>query len=139
MLRGAVLLSWRSCPIDRGTAVTTDLPPHNDVPVNTVVAPRKDRVRWIVAIHLIGVIICLMLTLADLGVLVNSRVSNLFFTIAGVPIWLSLLALPACPLLMLIEIARIDANRRSAVLGIIAEILLCLAQIQVLLPSVTTY
>ncbi len=119
--------------------MTTDLPPHNELPVSTVVAPRKDRVRWIVAIHLVGVVFCLMFTLADRQALVNVRVSNFFLDTAGVPFVLSLLALFVCPLWMLCECFRSGMSRHSAILGLIAEVLLCLAQIQVLLPSVTTY
>lgn len=116
--------------------MTTDLPFHNEQPVNSAVAPRKDRVRWIVAFHLVGVVVCLMLTLADSGLLFNHQVSRWFYATAEWPFLLGLLTLPVCPLMMLCEIVRDGVKPRSKVLGVIAEILLRVAQVFVLLPSV---
>ncbi len=121
----------------RGIAMTTDLPSHNEQPVNSAVAPRKDRVRWIVAIHLVGVVFCLMLTLADRGLLINERVSLFFYPTAQWPFLLSLLPLPICPLLLLVEIAQQRVSCGSAVLGIIAEMLLCITHLAVFGPAVS--
>ena len=116
--------------------MTADLPSHNEQPVNSAVAPRKDRVRWIVAIHLVGVVFCLILTLADGGLLINESISRFFYATAEWPVLLGILTLLVCPLLMLCEISRDGVNRRSVVLGVIAEMLLCVTQVYVLLPAV---
>ncbi len=117
--------------------MTIDMPQPGGEPAGSGTGPGKDRVRWIVAIHLVGVVFCLMLTLADRGLLVNERVSRLFYPTAQWPFLLSLLPLPICPLLLLVEIARQRVSCGSAVLGIIAELLLCISHLAVFGPAVS--
>lgn len=119
--------------------MTADLPPLNEQPANSAVAPRKDRVRWIVAIHIIGIAGCLMFTLADRGVLVNERVSQFFYPSSQLPGLLFCLPLLLCPLWLLIEIVLQRVTGRSAVLAVIAETLLCWTHLQVLLPAIGEY
>ncbi len=117
--------------------MTTDLPAHSEQPVNSAVTPRKDRVRWILAIHIISIAVCLMLVLADRGLLVNQRVSQFFYPTSQLPWMLFCLPVLLCPLWLLVEIVRGRVTGLSAVLAVIAEMLLCVTHLQVLQPAVS--
>ena len=89
----------------------------------------------IVAIHLVGVVFCLILTLADRGLLINKNFSRFFYATAEWPFLLGIMTLFVCQLLMLYEISSDRVNRRSAVFGVMAKLLLCVTQVYVLLPA----
>lgn len=116
--------------------MTIDSPPSHERPVNIAEAPRKDRVRWIVAIHLVGVVLCFMFSFAGSGLLINENISHFFNPTAEWPDLLAILPLLVCPLLMLVELTKDGVSRRSVVLGVIAEMLLCMTHVFVLLPAV---
>ncbi len=98
--------------------------------------PVRDLVRWIVYTHLVCVGICLAFTLAERHRLVNASVSEFFmgwFAILFLP---GLLSLFACPLALLIVIVLARGSGKSRAIGFISEILLCVAQLFILLPLV---
>ncbi len=104
-------------------------------PVTPAICSPSRRIRWIVYFHLASVAFCLALTLADRGLLVNHRISRLFYATAEWPFLVGLLALPICPLLMFFELVRTASTRRTVILAVSAEALLCMAHAYVLLPA----
>lgn len=93
-------------------------------------------VRWVIFSHLIAIAVCLAMTLADRGLLVNSSVSDFVENNLMILLLPALLAGLVLPAVLLIAVCRGTVARRSTVIGIIAEILLCVAQLYVLLPAV---
>ena len=122
-----------------GMAMTNVAPLPDEHPRITGGSPRTDRVRWIVSIHIISIAVCLMFVLADRGLLVNEAVSRLCYPTSQLPWLLFCLPFFLCPLWLLVEIALRNVTLPSAVLGIIADTLLCMTQLQVLLPAVGEY
>ena len=87
--------------------------------------PVRDRVRWIVSIHIIGIAGCLMCVLADRGLLVNGGISSFIENVGQLPFIVCVMPMYFCPLWLLVELARRKVTGRSAVLAVIAETLLC--------------
>lgn len=94
------------------------------------------RIRWLIFLHLIAVGICLALTLADRGLLVSKDISRFFFHYCYVLFPLSAIAWWVCPIMMAITLARPGVARDIRIRSVIAETILCVAQVYVLLPSV---
>ena len=118
-----------------GIAMSNVAPLPTVQPRITGETPRADLVRWVISIHIFMVIFSLTLTLADRGLLVNNEISMFFYPTTQLPWILPSLAIPLCPLFLLVEIVRQRVACRSAVLGGIAEALLCVTHLMVLLPA----
>ena len=99
----------------------------------------RNSIRWIVYTHLVCVAFCLVLTLADRNRLINDSVSQFAKQ------WLAFLILPgllswiACPFALWLAILNGRESVRTRTIGFMAEVLLVVAQWEILLPLVTTY
>jgi hypothetical protein len=92
-------------------------------------------VRRIVFSHVAAVAICLGMTLANSGLLINREISRFYYDYIGILVFASLLAWVVCPVLLLVAWARKRVPNEDATLGVIAESLLCVAQHFVLIPA----
>lgn len=116
------------------------IPQHEDalakppVPVQTGEAI----VRRVIYCHLVAAAVCLSLSLADRGLLVNHAVLNfveqyLFgFILPAIMAWL------ICPVVLLITLACFPVSKPTCVMGVIAEVLLCVTHLYVLQPLVSS-
>lgn len=86
--------------------------------------------------HLLSVAACLCLTLADRGLLLNSTFSWAFFNAMQLIILPLAMTFWICPIVVLVVIASGRVRGWSAVFSLSAEVLLCMAQLKVLLPLV---
>ena len=116
--------------------MTIVTPTTTEAPVIIPDPPVRDRVRWIVSIHIISIAACLMFVLADRGLLINRGISSFFDDAGQFPSILCCLPIYLCPLWLLVEIVRRRVTGRSAVLAVIAETLLCWTHWTVLLPAI---
>ena len=98
-------------------------------------APQIDR--WVVFCHVVAVVVCAMMSLADRGLLVNPDFSEVTYG------YLIVLANPAavvgllCPCVLTMTWLCGFVPNKSAVMAGIAEFLLFLAQLYALLPAVS--
>ena len=98
--------------------------------------PVRDPVRWIIYTHLVSVIYCTILSMADSGLLINHQISQLFNPTTEYPWILGLMALPCCPLFLIAVLIKSPISKRATVTALVAEALLCLAHVFALLPAV---
>lgn len=87
-------------------------------------------VRLTVALHLAAVATCLAFSLADHGLLVSYEISRLFLHVSTILLVPSLVAWLVCPAIIFLAFVR-----HRAIRSMIAEALLCIAQLYVLLPA----
>jgi hypothetical protein len=98
-----------------------------------------DPVRRLVFSHIVAATVCLAMTRADRGVLITPVISQFFYD------WCMVIAVPAVfslwvfPPWMLILIATGRARGKTAVWGVIAEILLTFTHWYVMVPMFSTY
>jgi MFS-type transporter involved in bile tolerance (Atg22 family) len=85
--------------------------------------------------HLLAVAICLCFSLADRSLLVNHSISRWWYDTLTILLFPALLAWVACPAAVLIAFVRKRLTPRTVVVVFIAEVILCIAQFIVLLPS----
>ncbi|HEY2251600.1 MAG TPA: hypothetical protein VGH74_11090, partial [Planctomycetaceae bacterium] len=91
--------------------------------------------RWAVFSHAAAVAVCASFSLADRGLLVNHSVSRIFYNNFKILLLPALLAWLLCPVVVVVSLARGHISTRSDIIGLIPEVLLCLAQMYSLLPA----